>query len=247
MSTLKTNVLRGVAATGVAAGLVAASSGAAFAQDTIVAEALIGIPSAVVVGSNPLELEITPTTGEDVVDSVVTLTPDDPAVLDFNPSGDDRCVDGANGALVCTVPGVLPADGALLNLEATVLDGATGDSDLGFGLLFEADGVSSASMHTGLALGTADLVDNEAPVTEEPTPGEESTPDGDDEAEEDEAAADETEADEAEEEEPTEDPTALPTTGGSAGLMIGVAGAVAVAGAGVIVLARRRKAAASWE
>ncbi|WP_204745580.1 LPXTG cell wall anchor domain-containing protein [Glycomyces paridis] len=235
MSTLKTNVLRGVAATGVAAGIVAASSGAAFAQDTIVAEALIYIPSAVVVGSNPLELTITPTTSDEVTGSVVTITPDDRAVLDFNPIGAD-CADGADGSLVCTVPGVLPADGVLLELDAVVADTATAESDLGFGLLFEADDVSPATMHTGLALGSTDLVDNEAPEepateepTEEPTAGEEQPSEENPTGEESSAQS------------------TLPTTGGNAGLMIAAAAAVAVAGAGALVFARRRKAAASWE
>jgi len=235
MSTLKTNVLRCAAATGVAAGIVAVASSAAFAQDTIVAEATIFIPTAVVVGSNPLELTITPTTSEEVSDSVVTLTPDDPAVLDFNPAGDDSCVDGSDGSLVCTVPGTLPADGVMMMLDATVLEGATEESDLGFGLLFEADDVSSATMHTGLALGSTDLVDNPAPEPTEPPTSEEPTPGDDDTASEDTATESASAA------------PALPTTGGSTGLLIGAAAVVAVGGAGAIVLARRRKTAASWE
>ncbi|WP_026928534.1 LPXTG cell wall anchor domain-containing protein [Glycomyces tenuis] len=237
MSILKSKSLRGVAVAGVATGIVAAWAGSASAQGTvIVAEATIYLPSAVVVGSNPVELTMTPTTDEAVNNSVVTLTPDDPTVLDFNPAGDDRCVDGDAGTLVCTIDGVLPADGATLNLSADVLEGANEESDLGFGLVFSADDVESATMHTGLALGSTDLVDNPAPEPEEPTEEPSDEP------------SDDPSEDEGDDAEPTDDAQEqLPATGGNTGIMIGAAAAVALAGVGAVLIARRRKAAEGWE
>lgn len=235
MSTLKSKTLRGLAVAGVTVGIVAASSSAAFAQE-IVVEGTVYIPTAVAVGANPMELTITPTAGNTVEGAAVTLTPDDPAVLDFNPT-DGFCTDGDAGSISCTVPGTLPADGQLLTFNAVVADGATAESDLGFGVELWADAVEPSTLHTGLSIGSTNLVDNEAPEPTEPPTDEATEEPSDDatdaptEADTSEAAAEET----------------LPTTGNSTGIMIGAAAAIAVAGAGALIIARRRKTAAGWE
>ena len=244
MSTRRTRLLRAAATFGIAAGIVAAAAGTAHAQTHIVATADIGIPSDIAPGANTLVVSLTPTGDDTVQNPNVALTPDDAAVLDFNPGQDARCTDDGTSRLECAIAGPLPSEGAVFEIEVVVSEDVNEESDLGFGLVFQADDVESASAHTALVLGSTALdpadeapgdTDDgeELPVGEEPvdTPSEEG-----DETESD--AESDTAADEAQEQ--------LPKTGADSGLLIGAAGAAAVVGFGVLVLARRRKAAKSW-
>lgn len=251
MSTLKSNALRAAATFGVAAGVLAAAAGTAQAQEQpIVAYADIGIPENIAPGANTILISLTPTGDETVQNPTVSIHPDDYGVLDFNPGADERCADGDTPRVECVIDGPLPAEGAVFEIEVVVPEDANEETDLGFTLAFFADDVDSATAHSGLVLGSTELdPSNEPPSgagggdgddlpTEKPTDEATDTPDDETTEDESEPGTTDDASDNAEEK--------LPTTGADSGLIIGAAGAVAVAGVGALLLARRRKAGNSW-